>query len=174
VHETSNLIRLQTLISEPHPFMIHSIVCLRSRRLPLATWLASPIAHNQSPKKVITRSRAVEWVPVTYIHTTLDLVDNKIYKFQLKLSPDSWCVHNKFDMYLRRLTNFHGSSRLVGFLNSLINLLALLWILESLYKSWISSIGYSSLYHLYFLVLFLRHNFSSIYQLATKWTRGLR
>jgi hypothetical protein len=37
IHETSNLIRLQTLISEPHPFMIHPIVCLVSCRLSLAT-----------------------------------------------------------------------------------------------------------------------------------------
>jgi hypothetical protein len=58
------------------------------------------------------------------LHTTLNLVDNKIYKFQLKLSPYSWCVHDKFDMYLRSLTNFHVSSRLVGFLNSLKKLLA--------------------------------------------------
>jgi hypothetical protein len=73
--------------------------------------------------------QAAECAPATYIHTTLGLVDNKIYKSQVKLSPDSYCVHDKFDMYLRRLTNFYGSSRPVWFLNFLKKMLAASWIL---------------------------------------------
>jgi hypothetical protein len=37
-------------------------------------------------------------------------------------------------MYVRKLTNFQGSSRLIRFLNSLKKLLAASCILESLYK----------------------------------------
>jgi hypothetical protein len=78
------------------------------------------LCHSATIKVQRRWSReAAEWAPSTYIHTTLDLLDNKTYKFQLKLSPDSWCVHDKFDLYLSRLMNFHRSSRLIGFFTSL-------------------------------------------------------
>jgi hypothetical protein len=37
MHKTSHLIRLQTLVSEPHPFRIHPVVWLANCRLLLTT-----------------------------------------------------------------------------------------------------------------------------------------
>lgn len=42
---------------------------------------------------------------------------------RIKLSPDSCCVQDEFDMYLRKLMNFRVSSRLVKSFHSLKKLL---------------------------------------------------
>ena len=72
-----------------------------ARQLPIVTDHLTCLYHSPRTKVQRRWSReAAEWAATTYIHTILDLVDNKIYKFQLKLLPNNIIQYFYYTIFL--------------------------------------------------------------------------